>query len=65
MSFFLIQGLKTHMTPTYAYDVSKAAVHYLTVKLAPELAQQNITVNAIAPGSSSYSHIYDFSMLTT
>ena len=44
--------MKTHLTPTYAYDVSKAAVHYLTVKLAPELAQQNITVNAIAPGSS-------------
>jgi NAD(P)-dependent dehydrogenase (short-subunit alcohol dehydrogenase family) len=40
--------------PTHAYDVSKAAVHSLTKKLAADLAQRTegrpVTVNAIAPG---------------
>lgn len=36
--------------PTHAYDVSKAAVHHLTKKLAGDLSSHNITVNAVAPG---------------
>jgi NAD(P)-dependent dehydrogenase (short-subunit alcohol dehydrogenase family) len=34
----------------YSYAASKAAVHHLTRVLANELAQDRITVNAIAPG---------------
>ncbi len=36
--------------PTFAYSSSKAALHHLTRSFAIELAQQHITVNAIAPG---------------
>jgi NAD(P)-dependent dehydrogenase (short-subunit alcohol dehydrogenase family) len=43
-------GIRPQLTPTYSYDVSKAAVHYLTQKLAADLADRHITVNAIAPG---------------
>ena len=39
-----------HKTGVYAYTASKAAVHHLTKHLAVELADRNITVNAIAPG---------------
>ena len=35
---------------TYPYGASKAAVHHLTRVLAAKLVQENILVNAIAPG---------------
>ena len=43
-------GIQHQPVPTFSYDVSKAAVHALTKKLATELAPR-ITVNAIAPGA--------------
>ncbi len=45
-----IDGLRVPMLETYAYSVSKAAVHHLTRVLAQRLAPQHITVNAVAPG---------------
>jgi NAD(P)-dependent dehydrogenase (short-subunit alcohol dehydrogenase family) len=45
-----IAGLAHQAVPTYAYDVSKAAIHMLTEKLACDLAAYHVTCNAIAPG---------------
>jgi len=45
-----IAGMIPQEAPTHAYDVSKAAVHHLTKKMAGDLARRGITVNAIAPG---------------
>lgn len=45
-----VAGFVPQQAPTHAYDISKAAVHHLTRKLAADLARQQITVNCIAPG---------------
>ena len=45
-----IVGFVSQEAPTYAYDVSKAAVHQLTKKFAADLAPKKITVNCLAPG---------------
>lgn len=45
-----IDGLRPPKLDNYAYSASKAAVHMLTRHLAHHLAEERVTVNAIAPG---------------
>jgi len=46
-----ISGLVSNIPqPQVAYNASKAAVHMITKSLASDLADQNIRVNALAPG---------------
>lgn len=45
-----IDGFRVPSFDNFAYSSSKAAVHHLTRVLAQRMAEQNVTVNAIAPG---------------
>jgi NAD(P)-dependent dehydrogenase (short-subunit alcohol dehydrogenase family) len=45
-----IDGIRVPVMESFAYSASKAGVHMLTRHLAHQLVDQNITVNAIAPG---------------
>ncbi|MGC5288839.1 glucose 1-dehydrogenase [Micromonospora sp. DT231] len=45
-----IDGIRVPFMEVYAYSATKAAVHMLTRSLAHQLAAEQITVNAIAPG---------------
>jgi NAD(P)-dependent dehydrogenase (short-subunit alcohol dehydrogenase family) len=46
-----VEGSTAFGNDNFAYPASKAAIHMLTRHLAQTLAPDNITVNAIAPGS--------------
>lgn len=45
-----VAGIKTERLKAYSYAASKAAVHMMTRDLAGDLAERNITVNAVIPG---------------
>jgi NAD(P)-dependent dehydrogenase (short-subunit alcohol dehydrogenase family) len=45
-----IDGIRVPVLQNYAYSASKAAVHMLSRHMAHHLAEERITVNAIAPG---------------
>lgn len=45
-----VAGVKTERLKAYSYAASKAAIHMLTRDLAGDLADRNITVNAVIPG---------------
>ena len=45
-----IDGIKLNPLETYSYHASKAALIYLTRRIAARLVQDHIVVNAIAPG---------------
>ncbi|HEY0698093.1 MAG TPA: SDR family oxidoreductase [Micromonospora sp.] len=45
-----VDGIRVPWMEVYAYSATKSAVHMLTRSLAHQLAAEQITVNAIAPG---------------
>ena len=62
-----VDGLNVPVIEAYAYGTSKAAVHHLTRILAKKLVDENILVNAIAPGpyesmmlGAAVNHDYSF-----
>jgi NAD(P)-dependent dehydrogenase (short-subunit alcohol dehydrogenase family) len=46
-----IDGMRLNPWETYSYHASKAAILYLTKRMAARLVQDNILVTAIAPGA--------------
>ncbi|GAC1423789.1 MAG: SDR family oxidoreductase [Novosphingobium sp.] len=57
-----VAGATTQRLSAYSYAASKAAVHMLTRDLAGDLADRNITVNAVLPGyfpTSMTAHMRD------
>jgi 2-deoxy-D-gluconate 3-dehydrogenase len=45
-----IDGIRLNPLETYSYHASKAALIYLTRRMAAKLVREHIVVNAIAPG---------------
>ena len=45
-----VAGMRTEKLHAYSYAASKAAVHMMSRDLAGDLADRNITVNAVIPG---------------
>jgi NAD(P)-dependent dehydrogenase (short-subunit alcohol dehydrogenase family) len=45
-----VAGVQPQRLSAYSYSASKAAIHMLTRDLAGDLADRNITVNAVVPG---------------
>jgi NAD(P)-dependent dehydrogenase (short-subunit alcohol dehydrogenase family) len=45
-----VAGMSVERLHAYSYSASKAAVHMMTRDLAGDLAERNITVNAVIPG---------------
>lgn len=57
-----VTGAVVERIGAFSYSASKAAIHHLSRVLAAELADQNITVNAVVPGyfpTSMTAHIRD------
>lgn len=46
-----VDGLRVSPWETYSYQTSKAAIHYLTRRMAARLIRDGIVVSAIAPGA--------------
>ncbi len=46
-----VDGIRLNPWDTYSYHASKAAIHYLTKRLAARLITDHINVTAIAPGA--------------
>jgi len=51
VNFCSTAGFVSSSTPETAYDISKGGVRQLTISVAAELAQHNVNVNAVAPGT--------------
>lgn len=57
-----VAGVAIEPVQAYSYSASKAAVHQLSRQLAADLADRNITVNAVLPGffpTSMTAHLRD------
>lgn len=57
-----VAGKATQGLNAYSYSASKAAIHMLSRDLAGDLADRNITVNAVLPGyfpTSMTAHMRD------